>query len=50
MFRDRLRKLLKDWGSHPAAPIDSENERSNEKTHFTSRHNYDTVMTQEEVN
>ena len=26
------------------------NERSIEKTHFTSRHNYDTVMAQEEVN
>ena len=21
MLRDRLRKLLKDWGSHPAAPV-----------------------------
>ena len=21
MLRDRLRKLLVDWGSHPAAPV-----------------------------
>ena len=22
MLRDRLRKLMADWGSHPAAPVD----------------------------
>ena len=22
MLRDRLRKLMADWGSHPAAPMD----------------------------
>ena len=24
MFRDRLRKLMADWGSHPAAPYVNE--------------------------